>query len=118
MSFWLLFEVIFAIFNETTAITTAVCKFFASKQGTDLFQGFFGFTQFGPVSSNDHVFERAINDVQWENLKISLRKSRLLFLHLLNLHWQNFKAHCRREYNNSEQILFESRLKGSILRSC
>ena len=37
MSFWLLFEVIFAIFNETTAITTAVCKFFASKQGTDLY---------------------------------------------------------------------------------
>ena len=37
MSFWLLCEVIFAIFNETTAITTAVCKFFASKQGTDLY---------------------------------------------------------------------------------
>ena len=70
------------------------------------------------VSSNDHVFKIAINDIQWQNLKIFLRKSRLLFLHLLNLHWQNFKAHCRREYNNPEQILFETRLKGSILRSC
>ena len=33
--FWLLCEVIFANFNVTTAITTVVCKCFASKQGTD-----------------------------------------------------------------------------------
>lgn len=37
MSFWLLCEVIFIIFNVTTDIVSAVCTFFANKQGTDLY---------------------------------------------------------------------------------
>ena len=36
-SFWLLCEVIFTIFNVTTDIVSAVCTFFANKQGTDLY---------------------------------------------------------------------------------